>query len=76
MGSISSWQWTTVAGSGALRFRDEAGVFQRATEPGRRTAPPLLELRHLLSASRAVETETETAADLAYLRGAAPRSAA
>ena len=54
---------------GALRFRDEAGVFQRATEPGRRTAPPLLELQHLMSASRAVETETETAADLAYLRG-------
>lgn len=54
---------------GALRFRDEAGVFQRATEPGRRTAPPLLELRHLMSASRAVETETESAADLAYLRG-------
>lgn len=54
---------------GALRFRDEAGVFQRATEPGRRTAPPLLELQHLLNASRAVETETETAADLAYLRG-------
>jgi len=54
---------------GALRFRDENGVFQRAPEPGRRTAPPLLELRQLLSASRAVETETETAADLAYLRG-------
>lgn len=54
---------------GALRFRDENGVFQRAAEPGRRTAPPLLELRHLMSASRAVETETETAADLAYLRG-------
>jgi serine/threonine-protein kinase HipA len=54
---------------GALRFRDEAGVFQRAAEPGRRTAPPLLELQHLMSASRAVETETETAADLAYLRG-------
>jgi serine/threonine-protein kinase HipA len=54
---------------GALRFRDEAGVFQRATEPERRTAPPLLELRHLMSASRAVETETESAADLAYLRG-------
>src|SRR5665213_3979769 len=51
---------------GALRFRDEAGVFQRAAEPGRRTAPPLLELQHLMSASRAVETETETAADLAY----------
>ena len=54
---------------GALRFRDETGVFQRATEEGRRTAPPLVELQHLLSASRAVETETETAADLAYLRG-------
>ncbi|HWA25052.1 MAG TPA: type II toxin-antitoxin system HipA family toxin [Lacunisphaera sp.] len=54
---------------GALRFRDEAGVFQRAAEPGRRTAPPLLELQHLVSASRAVETETETAADLEYLRG-------
>jgi serine/threonine-protein kinase HipA len=54
---------------GALRFRDEAGAFQRAAEPGRRTAPPLLELQHLMSASRAVETETETAADLAYLRG-------
>src|SRR5262245_7835536 len=24
---------------GALRFRDEDGVFQRASEPGRRTAP-------------------------------------
>lgn len=54
---------------GALRFRDEVGVFQRAAEPGRRTAPPLLELQQLMNASRAVETETETAADLAYLRG-------
>lgn len=54
---------------GALRFCDEEGAFQRATEAGRRTAPPLLELQHLMSASRAVETETETAADLEYLRG-------
>ncbi|HTI69590.1 MAG TPA: type II toxin-antitoxin system HipA family toxin [Candidatus Limnocylindria bacterium] len=54
---------------GALRFRDEEGVFQRAGEEGRRTAPPLVELQHLMSASRAVETETETAADLDYLRG-------
>lgn len=54
---------------GALRFRDEAGVFQRAVEVGRRTTPPLLELKHLIGASRAVEMETETAADLAYLRG-------
>jgi serine/threonine-protein kinase HipA len=35
----------------------------------RRTAPPLIELGHLLSASRAVEANKETAADLAYLRG-------
>jgi serine/threonine-protein kinase HipA len=54
---------------GALRFQDEAGVFRRAAEPGRRTAPPLIELKQLLSATRAVETEKETAADLAYLRG-------
>ena len=54
---------------GALRFQDEAGAFCRATEPGRRTAPPLIELKQLLIATRAVETENETAADLAYLRG-------
>jgi len=54
---------------GALRLQDEAGVFCRATEPGRRAAPPLIELKQLLSATRAVETESETAADLAYLRG-------
>jgi len=54
---------------GALRFRDETGVFRRAQEPGRRGVPPLLELGHLLAATRAVETNSETAADLAYLRG-------
>lgn len=54
---------------GALRFRDEQGVFQRAQEDGRRTAPPLVELVHLLKASQAVEANKETAADLAYLRG-------
>jgi serine/threonine-protein kinase HipA len=54
---------------GALRFQDEAGVFCRATEPGRRTAPPLIELKQLISATCAIETESETAADLAYLRG-------
>lgn len=54
---------------GALRFRDEGGAFQRAGESGRRTAPPLIELAQLVSATRAVETESETAADLAYLRG-------
>jgi serine/threonine-protein kinase HipA len=54
---------------GALRFQDEQGVFCRATEAGRRAAPSLLELGHLLAATRAVETESETAADLAYLLG-------
>jgi serine/threonine-protein kinase HipA len=54
---------------GALRFQDEQGVFRRAADPGRRTAPPLIELAHLAAASRSVETNSETAADLAYLRG-------
>jgi len=54
---------------GALRFQDETGAFCRANEAGRRTAPPLIELKHLMTATRAVETENETAADLAYLRG-------
>lgn len=54
---------------GALRYRDENGHFCRASEPGRRTAPPLVELGRLLAATHAVETEHETAADLAYLRG-------
>jgi serine/threonine-protein kinase HipA len=54
---------------GALRFQDEDGAFCRSTESGRRTAPPLIELSQLMTATRAVETETETAADLAYLRG-------
>lgn len=54
---------------GALRFQDENGVFQREGEKGKRTAPPLIELDSLLHATRAVETDTETAADLEYLRG-------
>ena len=54
---------------GALRFRDEAGVCQRAQEPSQRTAPPLLELPDLLRATQAVEHQTDTLADLEYLRG-------
>ncbi|MGH7022987.1 MAG: type II toxin-antitoxin system HipA family toxin [Caulobacteraceae bacterium] len=54
---------------GALRFQDENDLFQRVSEDGRRAAPPLIELEHLLAASRAVETNSETAADLAFLRG-------
>lgn len=54
---------------GALRFQDQSGIFQRASDREHRTAPPLIELRHLLAASRAVEENTETAADLKYLQG-------
>jgi serine/threonine-protein kinase HipA len=54
---------------GAVRLQDEHGVFCRASEPGRRMTPPFVELSRLISASRAVENEEETAADLAYLRG-------
>ena len=53
---------------GALRFKDEEGRFQRGAEGCRRT-PPLLELKQLLSSTRAVERHEETAADLAFLRG-------
>jgi serine/threonine-protein kinase HipA len=55
--------------AGALRFQDEAGVFRRAPAAGRRTAPPLIELAHIAAATRSFETNTETAADLEYLRG-------
>lgn len=54
---------------GALRLQDENGRYQRTVDDSDRTTPPLIELAHLLAASRAVETNTETAADLAYLRG-------
>ncbi len=56
---------------GALRFRDEQGIFQGAFSDGGRRTPPLLELRQLIASSQAVETSTETARDLAYLRGRA-----
>lgn len=54
---------------GALRIADESGVCQRATPSGGRSVPPLVELQQLLAASRAVEMNTETATDLAYLLG-------
>jgi serine/threonine-protein kinase HipA len=54
---------------GALRLRDEDGRYQRTVDEGHRTTPPLIELGQLLAATRAVETNTETEADLAYLRG-------
>jgi serine/threonine-protein kinase HipA len=56
---------------GALRFRDEEGLYQGAFDGDGRRTPPLLELRQLIASSQAVETRTETAQDLAYLRGRA-----
>lgn len=54
---------------GALRFRQDGGVFLGQAEDGRSRTPPLLELRHLLDASHAVEAGTETKRDLTYLKG-------
>ncbi len=56
---------------GALRFRDENGLFQGVSGDSARRTPPLIELQHILASSRAVETCTETAQDLEYLRGRA-----
>jgi serine/threonine-protein kinase HipA len=54
---------------GALRYRNEDGVFCRAHDDGHRTTPPLVELNALVSATRAVELNEETLEDLACLRG-------
>ncbi|WP_179402665.1 type II toxin-antitoxin system HipA family toxin [Burkholderia guangdongensis] len=54
---------------GALRLVDESGDFLRTIEDGGRGTPPLLELAQLIGASRAVEMNQETEADLKYLRG-------
>lgn len=53
---------------GAIRFRDDAGVFWRPSE-GTNDIPALIKLPHLLSASKAIEENRETAKDLAFLRG-------
>lgn len=54
---------------GALRLVGEAGNFLRTIENGGRGTPPLMELAQLIGATRAVEMNKETAADLRYLRG-------
>ncbi len=53
---------------GAIRFRDDQGIFQRPSG-GKRETPALIQLPHLLSASKAVEENKETARDLEFLRG-------
>ncbi|WP_137925405.1 type II toxin-antitoxin system HipA family toxin [Cupriavidus sp. 2SB] len=55
---------------GAIRLFDpETRRFLRVIEDGERGTPPLLELSQLMAASRAVELNKETEADLRYLRG-------
>ncbi len=54
---------------GALRLRAADGGYLRTVDEGRRCTPPMLELEHMLAASRAVERSEETAADLQYLLG-------
>ena len=53
---------------GAIRFRDNTGEFHRPSG-GTRQTPTLIQLPHLLAASKAVEENKETARDLEYLRG-------
>ena len=54
---------------GAIRLMDGAGNFLRTIESDGRGTPPLMELSHLIGATRAVEMGKETEADLRYLRG-------
>lgn len=54
---------------GALRIRDAKGGYLRSVDKGRRTTPPMLELERMMTASRAVENNEETADDLKYLQG-------
>lgn len=54
---------------GALRLRDENGGFLRTTRPDERTTPPLVDLKLIYEASRAVESGNESLDDLRYLQG-------
>ena len=54
---------------GALRLQGPGGKFLQTVEEGRSTTPPLLELERIFAATRAVETNQETAQDLQYLQG-------
>ena len=54
---------------GALRLRDQHGHYCRTVEDGRRSTPPLLELKRIYQASKAVEQGKESIEDLRYLQG-------
>lgn len=53
---------------GSLRFKVD-GEFRNITPEDRRKAPPVLDFKHLISASNAIELNQETQRDLDYLRG-------
>lgn len=54
---------------GAIRLMDDRGRFLCTLEEDGRGTPPLLELAQTMAATRAVELNKETEADLRYLRG-------
>ena len=54
---------------GALRLMDEAGNGLRTIDDGGSLTPALVDLGQLIGATRAVEMNRETEADLRYLRG-------
>lgn len=54
---------------GALRLMDDTGKFLRSIEGQGNGTPPLMELGQMIGATRAVELNQETEADLRYLRG-------
>ncbi|MES9857283.1 MAG: HipA domain-containing protein [Sedimenticola sp.] len=54
---------------GALRLCDEEGNYHRVTEEGKRATPPLVDLKRIYQASRALEQNKETVEDLRYLQG-------
>lgn len=53
---------------GALRLHQN-GSYLGAAHVGKRSTPPFIELQRLYAATRALETDQETAQDLAYLQG-------
>jgi len=54
---------------GALRLRDEQGLYLRSVPEGERATPALIDLEKIFNASRAFELSRETAEDLSYLQG-------
>ncbi len=54
---------------GALRLRDSTGHYLRQSGIGRRKTPALVDLQKIYEASRAVEMNKDTAADLRFLQG-------